>query len=318
MRENALIDGKWYGLPMHGRAGGAYVRESWYKEAGLDPLRDSETYDKLRDAALRISDPARQRWGWGMTVNRSGDGNSNVQQPLLRFGSQLQDQSGELIRFNSPETIAGFRWLKETYGDPKWERMRPAGLLSWTDPSNNEAFLAGTIGVTDNAGTMYAKAVFDKVPHAGDVLFIPRPRRNSDGRYLDSMGGTKLYVIKGSRNRAASADLFRHLISEPVVKQLLVTSPGYVLPAYKNLWKDPVVQNDRNARAAEPIAYPENYFSGYREPGPASAAVDAITSGTFFTDAMAEVLQGKAIEAVAQDFHNRFVQIFRDFGKKGA
>jgi multiple sugar transport system substrate-binding protein len=272
----------------------------------------------MRDAALRISDASKQRWGWGMTINRSGDGNSNTQQPLLRFGSQLQDAEGQIITFNSPETIAGFTWLKETYGDPKWEKMRPAGLLSWTDTSNNEAFIAGTIGITDNAGTMYAKAVFDKVPHAKDILFIPRPKRNSDGKYLDSLGGARLHLVKGSKNAAASADLFRHLITDPVMRVLLQTSPGYVIPPYKNLWSDPLVQNDKNAKAAEPLAYPTDRFTGLRYPGPPSPAVDAIGGGTYYTDMIAEILQGKAIADVVKDYTEKFVQIFRDFGLKGA
>lgn len=316
--DTTLFDDKWWGLPFYGRAGGAYIRADWFKEAGLDPKADTATYDKMRDAAMKISDPAKQRWGWGMTVNRSGDGTTNVQQPLLRFGSKLQDQAGELITFNSPETIAGFNWLKETYNDAKWEKMRPAGLLSWTDTSNNEAFLAGTIGITDNAGTMYAKAVFDKVPHAKDILFVPRPARNSDNKYLDSLAGARLHMIKGSKNKAASADLFRHLISDPIMKQLLVTSPAYVLPPYKNLWTDPLVQNDANAKAAEPLAYPTDRFTGLRWPGPSSAAIDAIGGGTYYTDAMAEIIQGKAVADVVKDYTARFVQIFRDFNKKGA
>ncbi len=317
-KESTFVKDKWYGVPFHGRCGGAYIRADWFKEAGLDPIKDTATYDKMRDAAMKISDPDKKRWGWGMTVNRSGDGTTNVQQPLMRFGSVIQDESGQLVKFNSPETIAGFQWLKETYSDKKWEKMWPAGLLSWSDTSNNEAFLAGTIGVTDNAGTMYAKAVFDKVPHAKDILYIQRPARNSDGKYLDSMAGARLHIIKGSKNKDASADLFRHLISDPVVKQLLVTSPAYVVPAYKNLWNDPLVQNDVNAKAAFKIAYPDPYFPGLRSPGPASVAVDAIGAGTYHTDAMAEILKGTPIADVVKDYQNRFIQLFKDFGLKGA
>jgi multiple sugar transport system substrate-binding protein len=317
MAENALIEGKWWGVPTHGRAGGQYIREDWFKEKGIDPIAGNETLDKQRESALAISDASKQRWGWGMTVNRSGDGNSNVQQPLLRHGMTVQEETGQLVKFNTPETIAGFTWLKETYSDKKWEKMWPAGLLSWTDTSNNEAFIAGTIGITDNAGTMYAKAVFDKVPHAKDILYINRPKSNKTGQYLDSMGGTKLYFIKGTKNRNASNDLFRHLISDPVIKQLLATSPAYVLPAYRNLFKDPLVQNDRNAKAAEAIAYPEVYYPGLRFPGPTSAAISAIGAGTYFTDAMAEILQGKAIADVVKDYEARFVQIYQDFGLKG-
>lgn len=316
--DTTFFDNEWWGVPFYGRAGGMYVRTDIFQKAGLDPHNDTETYDKLRETALKISDPNNKMWGWGMTINRSGDGNSMVQQPLMRFGSQLQDESGQKITFNSPETVAGLKWLKETYSDPKWAKMLPPGVNSWTDPSNNEAFLAGTIAITDNAGTMYAKAVLDKVPFAKDILFIPRPKRNSDGKYLDSLAGARLHAITGTKNKAASYDLFRHLLSDGVQNKLLEISPGYVLPPYKNNWQNPLVQNDRNAKAAFPLAYPTDRFTGLRSPGPSSAAVDAIAGGNYFTDMMAEILQGKSAEDVAKNYQDRFIQIFKDFGLKGS
>ena len=318
MEDAALFDNEWWGVPFYGRAGGAYARKDVFAKAGLDPLKDTETYDKARESALKISDPDNKMWGWGLTANRSGDGNSIVQQVLLRYGMQLQDEAGQKIVFNSPATIAGLNWLKETYTDPKWAKMLPPGVLSWTDPSNNEAFLAGTIGYTDNAGTMYAKAVLDKVPFAKEIVFVPRPKRVSDGKYLDSLGGARFHVIKGTKNKAASYDLFRHLLTQPVQDQLLKTSPGYVLPPYKNGWQNPLVQNDANAKAAEPLAYPTDRFTGLRYPGPSSAAVDAIGGGNYFTDMVAEVIQGKPAADVAKTYHDRFIQIFKDFGLKGS
>ena len=315
---STLFDGQWWGLPFYGRAGGEYVRTDIFKKYGLDPTTDCTTYDKMRETALKISDPDNKMWGWGLTVNRSGDGTTNVQQPLLRFGSQLQDKDGQIVTFNSPETIAGLKWIKETYTDPKWAKMLPPGVNSWTDTSNNEAFLAGTLAITDNAGTMYAKAVFDKVPFADQIMFIPRPNRNSDNKNLDSLAGARLHIIKGSKNKEASYDLFRHLISEPVQNQLLVTSPGYVLPPYKNAWKSDLVQKYPNAKNSEALAYPAEYFTGVRSPGPLTGAVDTITAGNYYTDMAAEVLQGKPIEDVVKDYTNRFVQIYKDFGFKGS
>ena len=316
--DTTLFDNEWWGVPFYGRAGGMYVRADIFKKFGLDPNKDTDTYDKLRETALKISDPNNKMWGWGMTINRSGDGNTGVQQPLMRFGSQLQDASGQKITFNSPETVAGLKWLKETYSDPKWANMLPPGINSWTDLSNNEAFLAGTIAITDNAGTMYAKAVLDKLPFAKDVLMIQRPKRNSDGKYLDSLAGARLHAIAGTKNKDASYDLFRHLLSDPVQNKLLEISPGYVLPPYKNNWQNPLVQNDTNAKASFPLAYPTDRFTGLRYPGPSSAAVDALANGNYFTDMAAEVLQGKAPEDVAKNYQDRFIQVFKDFGLKGS
>jgi len=73
-----------------------------------------------------------------------------------------------------------------------------------------------------------------------------------------------------------------------------------------------------NAKKSEPLAYPTDRFTGLRYPGPSSAAVDAIAGGNYYTDILAEILQGKPIEEAAKDYSNRFVQIFKDFGLKGA
>jgi multiple sugar transport system substrate-binding protein len=241
-----------------------------------------------------------------------------VQNVLFRYGSQLQDQEGQRVTFNSPETIAGLRWLKETYTDQKWAKALPPGLLSWTDPSNNEAFLAGTIAITDNAGTMYAKAVLDKVPHAKQIAFIPRPKRIKDGVRLDSLAGSRHHVIKGTKNKAAVYDLVRHLNSEPVQKQIWQISLGYAVPPFTKGWDDPLIQNDAVAKAAQAIAFNPNPFSGYRWPGPPSAAIDTVVNGTYHTDMIGEAIQGKSAEDVAKDYHNRFVQIWKDNGFKGA
>jgi multiple sugar transport system substrate-binding protein len=270
--QTTLINGAWWGVPFYGRAGGLYARRDLFAQHGLDVDRDTETYDKLREAALRITDPGKQKWGWGLSLGRNTDGNTTVQQALLRYGSQLQDASGQLVTFHSPETTAGLRWLQETYADPAWSNMFPPGFSSWSAPSNNEVFLAGTLAITDNAGTMYAKAVFDKLPIAKDIALLPRPKRVTDGQRLDALAGVRLHIPKGAKNRAASYDIFRHLLSEPFQRILLQISPGYVLPPYRKLWSDPLVQTNDNARRAEALAYPNHPFTGLRHPCPASPA----------------------------------------------
>lgn len=316
--QTTLIDGEWWGLPFYGRVAGFHVRRDLFAQHGLDVEQNTETYDKLREAALRITDPGKRLWGWGLPVSRSTDGNTTVQQALLRFGSQLQDASGQLVTFNSPETIDGLRWLQETYSDPAWGNMLPPNLSSWSDFSNSEAFQAGTIGITDNAGTMYARAVFDKVPFAKDIALVPRPKRVTDGQRLDMLTGMRLHIVKGSKNRAASYDIFRHLLSEPIQRALLQISPGYVLPPYRKLWSDSLVQGNDNARRAEALAYPTYRFTGLRHPGPASPAVDAIASGDYYADMLAAILAGRPVEEVVRDYHQGFVQIFRDHGLRGA
>jgi multiple sugar transport system substrate-binding protein len=315
---DSVIDGEWYGVPFHTRAGGLYVRKDVFDENGLDPDADTDTYDKLRDAALAVSKPDQNMWGWGMTVNRSGDGNSMVREVIYRHGGHLQDETGQKVTFNSPETIAGLEWLKETYTAEMYAPMLPPGVLSWIDTDNNAAFLAGQIAVTDNAGTMYAKAQFDQVPFADQIVYIPRPVRISDGARIDFMsGGTKFHQVTGSPNTDATADIIRHFLTPPVQERVWSISTGYALPAYASGWDSPIITEDENSMRGKAIALNETDFTGLQWPGPLSEAVGSINEGVFFTDMMSEIIQGRAVDEVVADYHDQFVQIFQDFGLEG-
>ena len=43
-----------------------------FEAAGID-VNSLDTWDKRRDAALKVSNPDKKMWGWGLTVNKSGD-----------------------------------------------------------------------------------------------------------------------------------------------------------------------------------------------------------------------------------------------------
>jgi multiple sugar transport system substrate-binding protein len=317
MKTNTFFDEQWWGVPFFTRSGGFWVRKDVLAAAGVDLDNDTKTLDQRREAALKVSNPDGQMWGWGVTINRSGDGAAFVRNTLYDYGSHLQDESGEIVTFDSPESVAALEWMKATYSDPQWAPMLPPGLLAWTDTSNNEAFLAGTLAFTQNAGTMYAKAVFDEVPFANEIAWMAYPVRNSDGAYIDLMGGTKLHVLAGTKNKDATYDLIRHLLTAPVQERIWTISQGYALPAYKNGWSSEIVQSVENSKRCEPVVWNESGFTGQRWPGPPSAAIDAVEGGTYHTDMMAEVMQGKPAEEVVADYHRKFVQIWQDFGFKG-
>ena len=99
---------------------------------------------------------------------------------MFNFGGQVVDETGELVVLNKDPyrqyNIAALTWLKDIYTNPKYAAMLPPGVGGWTDPSNNEAWLGGKIGITNNAGTVFAKAVVDKNPIADDSFLILQPK----------------------------------------------------------------------------------------------------------------------------------------------
>ncbi len=317
-RFDSTFEENWYAVPFFTRSNGLFVRQDIFVENGLDIIEDTRTYDQLRESALKVSNPAENRWGWGMTVNRSGDGAGLVQNVIFRYGGHVQDETGQLVTFDSPETVAALEWLKETYTAEEYAPMLPPGVLSWTDPSNNEAYLAGQTVITQNAGTVYAKAVLDEVPFADQIAFIPNPVRNTDEVRLDFLsGGMKFFSIKGAKNQEAVYDLIRHFMTEPVLERIWSISTGYALPAYADGWDNAIIAENPNSLRARDMALTETGFNGLPWPGEDNEALASIAAGTPFTDMMSEVLQGQPVEEVVANYHEMFVQIYQDFGREG-
>src|ERR687886_214521 len=198
-REN-LLDGKWWAVPHFIRAGGFWVRQSAFKEVGIDPNADLTDLGKVRDAALKISKPDKEFWGWGMTANQSGDGDTMLRNAIWMFGGQITDESGEVVVLNKEpyrtNAITGLNFIKDIYTNQQWAPMLPTGVGGWTDPSNNEAWLGGKIGLTNNAGTVFAKSVVDKNPVADDTYLILQPKgMGPGGRALQGAGDSMNWFI---------------------------------------------------------------------------------------------------------------------------
>src|SRR5436309_2063050 len=115
---------------------------------------------------------------------------------IQAFGGRVVDQTGTKVVFNSPETVAGVKWLQETYTSEKYKPMLPTGIESWTDTSNNEAYLAGTVALTQNQLSVYAKAKKDQNPVYGNTAIIHKPKTN-DGKLLEAPGNAWFTIFKG-------------------------------------------------------------------------------------------------------------------------
>ena len=137
-----VFDGKWFAIPYHFIGIGSFLRKDWMQEKGISP-KDVYTWEELRDLCLAISDPTKRRFGWGMTVNRSGDGNGMIEALINSYGGAIASNDGRKVTFDSPETVQAVTFLGDIYTNPKYKPMLPPGVASWTDTSNNENWLAG-------------------------------------------------------------------------------------------------------------------------------------------------------------------------------
>jgi len=91
---------------------------------------------------------------FGVSYGHSSDGTQFIQGVLWSYGSQMFTPDGKTVTFDSPQTVAGLKFVVSLYQD----HLTPSGLLSWDDSSNNKAFLASQIALTVNGASVKTQA----------------------------------------------------------------------------------------------------------------------------------------------------------------
>jgi len=201
--------------------------------------------------------------------------------------------------------------------------MLPPGVGGWTDPTNNEAYLGGKVAMTTNAGTVFAKAIVDKNPVADDSYLIQPPKGvGPNARQLMGSGDPmNFFIMKSAKNRAASEQMIRFLMTPAIYKEMFKISTGYVYPAREWGWDEPEIKENALAKhVTDPwrvvLGHPSGY-TGSIWPGPPSAQMDALDNSNFLTDMFGEILSGKSVEDALKSGHDRAVRTFKEFGAKG-
>lgn len=310
-----IIDGEWYGIPYMMHGGGTFGRRSKFEEAGFDPMA-LPSYDDRRTAALAISNPGEDFYGWGVTVNSGGDATGFIEGVIQNYGGHYTNEDISEVTFNSPETLAAVEWLTETYTSDEYASMLPPGLMSWTDSSNNETFLSGTIGYTHNAASVYAKAKADGNPIFEDTV-VMGTAVGPTNTLLEAGSGGQFLIPLGAAEQNLSKELAKHMITPDIFLPISLVSAGLFLPAYAGYYEmDEVLQAfeaDPNLATLGKSA--QGSHVGASWPAQPSPVIDAIAQQAVLTDMMAQIVaQGVApADAVAQA-HDRIISIGQDMG----
>ncbi len=312
---NGKFDGKWKAIPFIANTTGYFIRGDKLKEKGIDPTT-LDTYDKRREAALAISDPDHEFWGWGLTPNQSGDGYGYLISVVQAFGGHYTDESGMKVEFNSPETVAAFKWLKDTYDrNGKYGPMLPPGVESWGDISNNEAYLAGNIGYTHNAFSVYAQAKRDAVPFFKDIVLLPAPMGNNGISQNGGIVGGWLTIFKGAPNVDLAKKLALDLLDPANFNRMSEVAGGLFMPAYEDLWTPELIAADPNFAIIKKQVSIEDPFLGASWPAQPNAAIDAIRAQGILEQSVGNMIAGRMSpeEAVA-DADKKMRDLFEEGG----
>jgi multiple sugar transport system substrate-binding protein len=313
--KNAQFDGAWFAIPLLANTTGYFIRGDKLDEIGVDPA-DLTTFDARREAALAMSDPDNEFWGWGNTPNQSGDGWGFLTQLIMSFGGHFTDETGMIVQFDSPETLAAVEWIAESYDrNGMYADMLPPGIESWGDISNNEAYLAGTIGYTHNAFSVYAQAKRDDNPvYPVTKLLLPGLGPANLRQEGGAIGGW-LTIHKNAPNIDLAKQLALDLLDPANFTPMSSVGGGLVMPAYENLWTDALIEADPNFEIIRQQVSIEEPFIGASWPAQPNAAIDAIRANGIVEQMAGNVISGRMTPSEAvTDAHQKIVDLFEEGG----
>jgi multiple sugar transport system substrate-binding protein len=290
--------GRWIAIPWC--VGGNYInyRASWVKQAGFDHVPDNtDDFLKLCQALKKSGHPP------GMALGHStADGNVWTHWLVWAFGGKLVDKNSNVV-INSPQTIDALEYGRELY-----QTFTP-GTASWLDSHNNKAFLAGEIGLTINAISIYAKARADHMTIADDIDHAYLPI-GPVGRPMELHTVQPMVVFKYSKYPNAAKALLQFMMESPQYDKWLKGAVAYFSHTLKAFDKHPVWTEDPKRKVFKDAAA-RAVSVGYA--GPLGYAAAASLADFIIVDMVAGAATGqvspKEAAATAEKRANRYYKV---------
>lgn len=270
----------WIAIPMGGSGGPCVYRESWVKEAGYDTVPND--LDKFLDLCTKLH---KNNHPVGFALgNAVGDANAYCNWLLWSHNGYIVDENGK-VTINRKETLDALNYAKAMYP------LMIQGTLAWQDPSNNKAFIAGDIGLTQNGVSIYfvlkgdpkTAAMAADTNHA-HMPFGPAGKPGESALILNAM------VFKHSKVPNAAQQYLRFMMEQEQYEPWLTGCIGYwaqPLKAYAEaaVWKsDPKIAVYKDTCANQ-------FWNGYK--GPITAASGAVTADYVLVHMFASVASGQ-------------------------
>ena len=293
---------EWISIPMGGLTAPTIYRRSWIHEAGYESIpNDLEGFLALCQKLAKIGHPCGFSLGHALL-----DGSSFVSWALWAHNAFLVDEAGK-IAIDSKETIAALKYIAELY-----KTMVP-GTLTWLDISNNQAYLAGQIGLTFNPISIYYVAKNSKDPRlqaiAADSMHQSQPFGNATRR-PQSTAPLNAMVFKHSKYPNAAKDYLRFMMESEQYGPWLSETLGYYSNSLKAYSQMKFWETDPNYKPYM-AGMDTPYYDGYK--GPITAAASKLTADYVLVDMFASVATGSLTpEAAAKQAARQALRYYKN------
>ena len=294
-------DGRWIAMPIGASGGRVVYRKSWVNEAGFEEMpKDLDGFLRLCQALKKNNHPAGFALG-----NAVGDANAWCYWVMWAHGGAVVDEQDQVI-INTKETVEALKYAKALY-----DSFIP-GTLSWLDPSNNKAFLAGELSLTQNGISVYYAAKNSEDPAVktmAEDIFHARMPIGPVGIPTERALLVNSMVFQHTKYPNAAKEYLRFMLEAEQYDPYLNACIGY--------WGHPLKAYEASAIwTADPKheAYKDviatSLWDGYK--GSVGEASAAVLSDFVIVQMVASVCAGQATpEDAAQEAHRRCRRYYR-------
>ncbi|MBK1656796.1 ABC transporter substrate-binding protein [Paracraurococcus ruber] len=273
---------QWLGLPMGGTTSPVVYRRSWVKEAGFDRIpNDLGQFLELCRGLKRIGRPC----GFALS-HAPGDAPAYANWLLWSHGASLTDEEGK-VTLDTPQTARALDYARAM------QETMVAGTMSWNGASNNRAFVAGEIGLTQNGVSIYYSAKTSSDPAqnavAADTEHAEMPY-GAATKAPETALTLNAMVPRYTRVPNAAKEYLRFMMEAEQYDRWLTGCLGYWSQPLKSYAESAVWSSDPKL-AVYKDAMDTPFYEGYR--GPISAAAGAVLENWVVVDMFARVATGQ-------------------------
>jgi multiple sugar transport system substrate-binding protein len=232
VEEYGKHDGRWIGIPSILIGIALVYRESMVRKAGFETFPgDTQGLLSLCKALQKAGTPA------GFCFGKSpNDAATWCHWLMWSHGGRLVDEHNQPA-IRSAQTVAALAYAQEIY-----PTLVP-GTAGWNDASNNKAFLAGDVSLTNNAVSIYGKTRADKMAIADDIDHANFPV-GPVGVPTEMHLLYPLMVFSYTKYPDAARAFITFMMEAPQYNALLERSIGYITQTLKAYEANPVWTSD--------------------------------------------------------------------------
>ncbi|MBX3193823.1 MAG: extracellular solute-binding protein [Microbacteriaceae bacterium] len=228
-----------WGVPDWALHDAVYYRKDLFEQAGLEV---PTSWDELLDAAEQLTQGS--RYGFAIPLGTSSEvAAQTFFQFLYSAGVYVFDpETGEYVFGDHLDEAAdALAFLVEMY-----EKVSPPASISWVHPDYRNAFVQGTVAMTNEFGATVLLAAEQNPAVLDNIGVFPFPGPDSDDGPAAAVGGGYYYGVgkAPAAEEAASKALLSCMYDPTLVADRANSRPIFAMPATQSAFESDTYQDN--------------------------------------------------------------------------